>query len=104
MAGYFQVANSAGNRSVGNTAYLKMFLEVGSACIPKEPHYSTKNGTMKDSANQWLSTYPKSIISFKFNVKILFFNVFITLHLGKGHIQTINWHSGYDGIYYSQFI
>ena len=30
---------------------------------------STKNGTEKDLASQWISTSPKSMISFKFYVK-----------------------------------
>ena len=66
--------------------------------------YSTKNGTEKNFASQWLSISPNSMISFKFYVQTPFFSTFITLHLGKGHIQAVNRHSGPGGVCYGQFI
>ena len=51
-------------------------------------------GTEKKIANKQLSTGPNSMISFKFYVKMSFFKIFITLHLGKGHIQAVTRHSG----------
>ena len=68
-------------------AYLEIFLEIGNTRVPKSLINSTKNGTEKNFA-----------LSFKFYVQTLFFSTFITLHLGKGHIQTINRHSGPDGV------
>ena len=62
--------------------------------FPKSPINSTKNGTQKNFASQWLSISPNSMTSFKFYVQMPFFSTFITLHLGKGHIQTVNRHSG----------
>ena len=59
-----------------------------------------KNGTETYFPSQWLSVSPNTMISFKLYVKMPFFNTYITLHLGKGHIQTVNKHSGPDGIYY----
>ena len=44
------------------------------------------------------------MISFKFYVQTPFFSTFITLHLGKGHIQAVNRHSGPGGVCYGQFI
>ena len=55
--------------------------------FPKSLINSTKNGTEKNFASQWLSISPNSMISFKFYVQTPFFSTFITLHLGKGHIQ-----------------
>ena len=81
-----------------------MFLEVGNARIPKKPIIPTKNSTEKNFASQWLSISPNSMISFKFYVQTPFLSTFITLYLGKGHIQTVNWHSGPDGVCYGQFI
>ena len=72
--------------------------------FPKSLINSTKNGTKKDFATQWLSTSAHSMIGFKFYVKTPFFNISITLHLGKGHINTVNRHSGHDSVYYGQFI
>ena len=72
--------------------------------FPKSLINSTKNGIEKDFASQWPSTSPKSMISFKFYVKTPFFNIFITLHLGKGHIQAINRHVDSGVVCYSQFI
>ena len=69
--------------------------------FPESLINSTNNGTEKNFASQWLSISPNSMIfSFKFYVQMLFFSTFITLHLGKGHIQTVNRHSGPDGICY----
>ena len=65
--------------------------------FPKSLINSTKSGTEKDFASQWLSISPNSMISFKFYVQTPFFSTFITLHLGKGHIQTVNRHSAPDG-------
>ena len=79
-------------------ADLEMFLEVGNACVPKT-HDSTKNGE-----RFWLSFSPKSVIGFKLYVKTPFFNIFVTLYLGKGHIQTIKRHSGSDGVCDGKFI
>ena len=70
--------------------------------FPKSLINSTKNGTEKNFASQWLSISPNSMISFKFYVP--FFSTFITFHLGKGHIQTVNVHSGPDGVCFGQFI
>ena len=81
-----------------------MFQEVDSAHIPKSLINTTKNGTEKNFASQRLSISPNSMISFKFYVQTPFFSIFITLHLGKGHIWTVNRHSGPDGICYGQFI
>ena len=61
--------------------------------FPKSLINSTKNGTEKNFASQWLSISPTSMISFKFYVQTPFFSTFITLHLGKGHIQAVNRHS-----------
>ena len=72
--------------------------------FPKSLINSTKNGTEKNFVNQWLSISPNSMISFKFYVQTPFFSTFITLHLGKGHIQTVNRYSGPDGVCYGQFI
>ena len=72
--------------------------------FPKSLINSTKNGTDKSFTTQWLSFSPNSMISFKFYVKTLLFNIFITLHLGKGHIQAVNRPSGPDVVCYSQFI
>ena len=58
---------------------------------------STKNGTEKNFASQWLSISPNNMISFKFSTLQLFI-------LGKCHIQTVNRHSGPDGVCYGQFI
>ena len=59
--------------------------------FPKSHINSTKNGTEKNFASQWLSIIsPNSMISFKFYVQTPFFSTFITLHLGKGHIQPVN--------------
>ena len=58
--------------------------------FPKSLINSTKNGTEKSFASQWLSISPNSMISFKFYVQMPFFSTFITLHLGKGHIQPVN--------------
>ena len=55
--------------------------------FPKSLINSTKNGTEKNFTSQWLSISPNSMISFKFYVQTPFFSTFITLHLGKGHIQ-----------------
>ena len=85
-------------------AYLEMFLEVGNARIPRKPHQSYQIGSEKAFASQWLSTSPNSMISFKFYVKTLFFNIVITLHLGKGQMKTVNRYSGPDSVYYAQFI
>ena len=63
-----------------------------------------KNGTEKHFAIQWLSTSPNSTFSFKFYVQTPFVSIFITPHLGKGHIRTVNRHSGPDGVCYGQFI
>ena len=65
---------------------------------------STENGTEKNFASHWLSISPNSMISFKFYVQMPFFSTFITLHLGKGHIQTVNRQSGPDSVCYGQFI
>ena len=43
------------------------------------------------------------MINFKFYVQTPFFSTFITLHLGKGHIQTVNRHSGPGGATASLF-
>ena len=72
--------------------------------FPKSLINSTKNGTEKKIASQWLSISPNSMISFKFYVQTPFFSTFITLHLGKGHIQAVNRHSGPGGVCYGQFI
>ena len=72
--------------------------------FPKSLSNSTKNGTEKTFASQWLSISPNSMISFKFYVQTPFFSTFVTLHLGKGHIQTVNGHSGPGGVCYGQFI
>ena len=56
----------------------------------------------KTFASQWLSISPNSMISFKFYVQTPFFGTFITLHLGNGHIQTVNGHSGPGGVCYGQ--
>ena len=72
--------------------------------FPKSLINSTKNGTEKNFASQWLSRSPNSMISFKFYVQTPFFSTFITLHLGKGHIQAVNRHSGPGGVCYGQFI
>ena len=71
-------------------AYLEMFLEVGNARVPKRLHLFCKNGTEKHFASQWLSTSPNIMISFKFYVQTPSFIIFITLHLGKSHIHTVN--------------
>ena len=63
-----------------------------------------KNGTEKHFASQWLSTSLLSMIGFKFHVETPFFNIFINVYLGKGHIHTINRHSGCDVICYGQFM
>ena len=52
--------------------------------FPKSLINSTKNGTEKNFASQWLSISPNSMISVKFYVQTPFFSTFITLHLGKG--------------------
>ena len=49
---------------------------------------STENGRETNFASQWFRIGPNSMISFKFYVQTPFFSTFITLHLGKGHIQT----------------
>ena len=86
-------------------AYLEMFLEIGNARVPKKASLILqKNGTEKIFANQWLSVSPNKMISFKFYAQTPFFSTFITLHLGKGHTQTVNRHSGPDGVCYDQFI
>ena len=72
--------------------------------FPKSLINSTKNGTEKNFASQWLSISPNSMISFKFYVQTPFFSTFITLHLGKDHIQAVNRHSGPGGVCYGQFI
>ena len=77
-----------------------MFLEVGNTSIPKNVINTTKNGTDKSFTTQWLSTSPNSISY----VKTLLFSIFITLHLGKGHIQAVNRHFGPDVVCYSAFI
>ena len=71
---------------------------------PKSLINSTKNGTEQDFTSQWLSTSPNNMISFKFYVNMPFFNIFTTLHLGKGHIHTVNMHSDPDGICNDRFI
>ena len=81
-----------------DACYLQMFLDIGNARVLKRPH-STKKWCEKNFASQWLS-----MISFKFYVQTPFFSTFITLHLGKGHIQTVNRHSGPDGVCYGQLI
>ena len=63
-----------------------------------------KNGIEKDFVSQLLSISPNSMISFKFYVKTPFFNTFITLHLDKSHIYTVNVHSGPAGVGYGQII
>ena len=88
-------------------AYLpisKCFWKLAMHAFPKSLINSTKNGLVKFFANQWLSISPNSMISFKFYVQTPFFSTFITLNLGKGHIQTVNRHSGPDGVCYGQFI
>ena len=52
--------------------------------FPKSLINSTKNGTEKNVASQWLSISPNSMISFKFYVYVQTpsFSTFITLHLG----------------------
>ena len=72
--------------------------------FPKSLINSTKSGTEKNYANQWLITSPNSMISFKFYVKTPFFSIFVTPYLGKGHIPTVNRHSGPDNVCYGQFI
>ena len=70
-------------------AYLplsKCFQKLAMHAFPKSLINSTKNGTEKNFASQWLSISPNSMISFKFYVQTPFFSTFITLHLGKGHI------------------
>ena len=81
-----------------------MFLDIGNARVQKSLINSTKNGTEKNFASEWLSISPNSMISFKFYVQTPFFSTFITLHLGKGHIQAVNRHSGPGGVCYGQFI
>ena len=78
-----------------------MFLDIGNARVPQKTSLILqKNGTEKHFA----SISPNNMISFKFYVQTPFFSTFITLHLGKGHIQTVNRHSGPDGVCYGQFI
>ena len=72
--------------------------------FPKSLINSSKNGTENNFASQWLSISPNSMISFKFYVQTPFFSTFITLHLGKGHIQAVNGHSDPGGVCYGQFI
>ena len=72
--------------------------------FPKNLINSTKNGIEEDFSTQWLSFSPKSMISFKFYEKTPFFNIFVTLHLGKGHNQTVNRHTAPEGVCYGQFI
>ena len=82
-----------------------MFLDIGNARVPKKASLILqKNGTEKNFASQWLSISPNSMINFKFYVQTPFFSTFITLHLGKGHIRTVNRHSGPGGVCYGQFI
>ena len=45
-----------------------MFLDIGDAPVPKKLINSTKNGTEKNFASQWLSISPNNMISFKFYV------------------------------------
>ena len=49
--------------------------------FPKSLINSTKNGTEKNFASQWLSISPTNMISFKFYVQTPFFSPFMTLHL-----------------------
>ena len=70
---------------------LKCFKKLAMYAHPKPLINSTKNGTEKDFASQWLSASPNSMISFKLYVQTPFFNIFITV-LGKGPIQTIDRH------------
>ena len=81
-----------------------MFVGIGNARVPKKTHNCTKNGTEKKFASQWLSICPNSMISSKFYVETPCFSTFITLRLGKGHIQTVNRHSGPGGVCYDQYI
>ena len=70
----------------------------------KAPLILQKMVQRKKIVSQWLSISPNSMINFKFYVQTPFFSTFITLHLGKGHIQTVNRHCGSDGVCYDQFI
>ena len=81
-----------------------MFLEVGMHAFPKTIINSTKNDIEQDFSTQWLSLSSKSMINFKFNANTPLFNILETLHLDKGHNQTVNRHSGPDGVCYGQFI
>ena len=72
--------------------------------FPKSLINSTKNGTEKNFASQWLSISQNSMIIFKCYKQMPFVSTFITLHLDKGHIQTVNRHSGPDGVCYGKFI
>ena len=81
-----------------------MFLEVGMHAFQKASNNSTKNDIEQDFSTQWLSSSPKSMINFKFDAKTPFINIFVTLHLDKGHNQSINRHSGPDGVCYGQLI
>ena len=76
---------------------LEMFLEVDMHAFPKSP-------IKQDFSTQLLSFSPKTMINFKFNAKTPFFHIFVTFHLDKGHDQSVNRHSGPDGVCYSQFI
>ena len=57
-----------------------------------------QNGRDEGFVRQRLITDPNSTIRFKFQVKTPFFNIYVIIHLGKGHIQAINRHSGPDGV------
>ena len=81
-----------------------MSLEIGNAHVPQKKLHSAKNGTEKKFCQSVAYITSNSMISFKFYVQTPFFSTFITLHLGKGHIQTVNSHSGPDSVCYGQFI
>ena len=55
--------------------------------FPKGLNNSIKNGTDKGFASQ-CSISPNSMISFKLYVKMQFLNIFVTIHLGKGHVHS----------------
>ena len=80
---------------------LNCFLKLAMHAFSKASFY--KNGTEENFASQWLSTSPNSMIGFKFYVQTPFFSTFITPHLGKGHIRTVNRHSGPYSVCYGQF-
>ena len=70
---------------------------VANGRIPKKPHQFYKKWYRETFCQLVASYWSKySTISFKFYVQTPFFSIFITPHLCKCHIRTVNRHSGPD--------